>query len=221
MTEYDLAQREQLRQTLLAYMKEHKIGVPRLAARIKEAVHRNPEIPVKTLQRFMKGEVRTIDMHVGFIDQFAVKVSKTDATPRLGSALNAFYLSGEKVDWSGVFTAEATITYDVPLAGIIKGEMDHTRIEIRRDQGAWRATETCLLRGPITIFEGAMTTSGAAIIIVSKHRLTGFPRVITVSKQDGNVFEGIVNEAYIPEKLMANVSPYKTQIQSAKIVLRR
>ena len=46
MTEYDLAQREQLRQTLLAYMKEHKIGVPRLAARIKETVHRNPEIPV-------------------------------------------------------------------------------------------------------------------------------------------------------------------------------
>ena len=67
MTEYDLAQRERIRETLLSYMKEHKVGVPRLAARIKEAVHRNPEIPVKTLQRFMKGEVRTIDMHVGFL----------------------------------------------------------------------------------------------------------------------------------------------------------
>ena len=82
MTEYDLAQRERIRQTLLAYMKEHKIGVPRLAARIKEAVHRNPEIPVKTLQRFMKGEVRTIDMHVGFLAQFVEKVSKVDPTPR-------------------------------------------------------------------------------------------------------------------------------------------
>ena len=76
MTEYDLAQRERIRETLLAYMKEHKIGVPRLAARIKETVHRNPEIPVKTLQRFMKGEVRTIDMHVGFLAQFVEKVSK-------------------------------------------------------------------------------------------------------------------------------------------------
>ena len=76
MTEYDLAQRERIRETLLAYMKEHKIGVPRLAARIKEAVHRNPEIPVKTLQRFMKGEVRTIDMHVGFLAQFVEKVSR-------------------------------------------------------------------------------------------------------------------------------------------------
>ena len=91
MTEYDLAQRERIRQTLLAYMKEHKIGVPRLAARIKETVHRNPEIPVKTLQRFMKGEVRTVDMHVGFLAQFVEKVSKEDPTPRLGIALSAFY----------------------------------------------------------------------------------------------------------------------------------
>jgi hypothetical protein len=71
MTEYDLAERERLRRTLLAYMKEHKIGVPRLAQRVKDTVHRNPEIPVKTLQRFMKGEVRTLDMHVGFLAQFA------------------------------------------------------------------------------------------------------------------------------------------------------
>ena len=84
MTEYDLAQRERIRETLLAYMKEHKIGVPRLAARIKETVHRNPTVPVKTLQRFMKGEVRTIDMQVGFLAQFVEKVSKEDPTPRLG-----------------------------------------------------------------------------------------------------------------------------------------
>ena len=76
MTEYDLAQRERIREALLAYMKEHKIGVPRLAARIKEAVHRNPEIPVKTLQRFMKGEVRTIDMHVGFHRSIPRKINQ-------------------------------------------------------------------------------------------------------------------------------------------------
>ena len=105
MTEYDLAQRERIREALLAYMKEHKIGVPRLAARIKETVHRNPEIPVKTLQRFMKGEVRTIDMHVGFLAQFAEKISKVDPTPRLGFALSAFYSSKDKTDWSGTFVA--------------------------------------------------------------------------------------------------------------------
>jgi hypothetical protein len=221
MTEYDLAQRERLRQTLLTYMKEHKIGVPRLAARIKEAVHRNPEIPVKTLQRFMKGEVRTLDMHVGFLAQFAEKVSKIDAAPRLGSALNAFYLSGDKVDWAGVFEAETTVTFDEPLAGL-KGTKDPTRIEIRRDQGAWRATETCLHRGSAkSIFDGAMTSSGGAIVIVSKHRLTGFPRLITVSKQSGDIFEGSVNEAYLLQEFRANVSPYKTYIQTAKMVMRR
>ena len=223
MTEYDLAQRERLRQTLLAYMKEHKIGVPRLAQRVKDAVDRNPEIPVKTLQRFMKGEVRTIDMHVGFLAQFVEKVSKTDATPRLGSALNAFYLSGDKVDWSGVFEAEATITYDEPLAGTLKGTNDptRTRIEIRRDQGAWRATETCLHSRAKSIFDGAMTSSGGTIVIVSKHRLTGFPRLITASKQSIDVFEGSVNEAYLSQEFRANVSPYKTYIQTANMVLRR
>ena len=29
MTEYDLAQRERIREMLLAYVKEHKIGMPR------------------------------------------------------------------------------------------------------------------------------------------------------------------------------------------------
>ena len=123
MTEYDLAQRERIRETLLAYMKEHKIGVPRLAARIKETVHRNPEIPVKTLQRFMKGEVRTIDMHVGFLAQFAEKVSKVDPTPRLGFALSAFYSSKDKTDWSGTFVASesavtgARIRRELPIQG--------------------------------------------------------------------------------------------------------
>ena len=112
MTEYDLAQRERIRETLLAYVKEHKIGVPRLAARIKETVHRNPEIPVKTLQRFMKGEVRTTDMHVGFLAQFAEKVSRVDATPRLGAALDAFYSSQDKIDWAGAFTLKEMQNYE-------------------------------------------------------------------------------------------------------------
>ncbi len=106
MTEYDLAQRERIRQALLAYAKEHKIGVPRLAARVKETVHRNPEIPVKTLQRFMKGEVRTLDQYVGFLAQFVDKMAQVDPTPRLGVALSAFYSSKDRTDWAGTFRAE-------------------------------------------------------------------------------------------------------------------
>ena len=45
MTENDLARRERIRQALLAYVKEHKIGVPQLAKRVTETVHRNPTIP--------------------------------------------------------------------------------------------------------------------------------------------------------------------------------
>ena len=50
MTEYDLAQRERMRQALLAYMKQHKIGVPRLAQRIKET--RSAETPRSRLRLF-------------------------------------------------------------------------------------------------------------------------------------------------------------------------
>ncbi len=49
MAEYDLPHRERIREALLIYMKEHKVGVPRLAQRVKETVHRNPTIRERAL----------------------------------------------------------------------------------------------------------------------------------------------------------------------------
>ena len=144
-------------------MKEHKIGVPRLAARIKETVHRNPEIPVKTLQRFMKGEVRTVDMHVGFLAQFAERVSKVDAMPRLGLALSAFYSSENKTDWSGSFDATES---DLSNRG--KVELYTSKINIAFDQGAWRVKEVSDVRGSHDIYDGVLTSSGPALIMIMK-----------------------------------------------------
>ena len=156
MTEYDLAQRERIRQTLLAYMKEHKIGVPRLAARIKETVHRNPEIPVKTLQRFMKGEVRTIDMHVGFLAQFVEKVSKEDPTLRLGFALSAFYSYQGQDRLVGHIRSRGVA--DRREAG--SGDDYRSKIEIVLDQGTWRVKEVADYRRSHDVYDGAMTSSG-------------------------------------------------------------
>ena len=134
MTEYDLAQRERIRETLLAYMKEHKIGVPRLAARIKETVHRNPEIPVKTLQRFMKGEVRTIDMHVGFLAQFVEKVSKVGRDATLGFGSECVLFVQDKTDWSGTFVASES---DLP-GNVARRRLYHPRLRsfLIRERGA-------------------------------------------------------------------------------------
>jgi hypothetical protein len=214
MTEYDLAQRERIRETLLSYMKEHKVGVPRLAARIKEAVHRNPEIPVKTLQRFMKGEVRTIDMHVGFLGQFVEKISKEDPTLRLGFALSAFYSYQDKTDWTGTFVAE-----ELDPPGIGLAETIRSKIEIVRDQGTWRVRES-----PISqrrVYDGAMTSSGNTVVIVLRDRLHGLPRTITVCAKGKGHFEGVATAAYFPRSLTPAMSPFRAATRTAQIALRR
>jgi hypothetical protein len=216
MTEYDLAHRERIREALLAYMKEHKIGVPRLAARIKETVHRNPEIPVKTLQRFMKGEVRTIDMHVGFLSQFAEKVSKADVMPRLGYALSAFYSSKDKTDWSGSFEAMET-----EASNADHREIYRSKIDIALDQGSWRVKEISDVEGSHDIYDGAMTSSGPALIIIMKDRLMGLPRTMTVRSTGSHTYEGVATAAYFPRKNAAAISRFVVKTRSAHIALKR
>jgi len=216
MAEYDLAQREQLRQTLLAYMKEHKIGVPRLAARIKEAVHRNPEIPVKTLQRFMKGEVRTIDMHVGFVAQFVEKLSKVDATPRLGFALSAFYSTKDKTDWSGTFTA-----VESEPSAPESADPYQSKIEIVLDQGAWHVKEVANNGGSHDIYDGALTSSASIAVMVMKDRLLGLPRTMTVLKQVDAGYEGVATAAYPFRQGAGKVLPWAVRTRSARIALKR
>ena len=215
MTEYDLAHRERIREALLAYMKEHKIGVPRLAARIKETVHRNPEIPVKTLQRFMKGEVRTLDMHVGFLAQFAEKVSKVDATPRLGFALSAFYSSKDKTDWSGTFVASESAppehdSHDVYLS----------KVEIVLDQGTWRVKEVGENGGSRDVYDGALTSQGPVAFMVMKDRLLGLPRTITVLRQGARTYEGVATAAYFPRLMPQQFTSLTVKTRSARIALK-
>src|SRR5271165_2392030 len=214
MAEYDLAQRERLRQTLLAYMKEHKIGVPRLAARIKETVYRNPEIPVKTLQRFMKGDVRTVDMHVGFLAQFAEKVSKVDAMPRLGFALSAFYSSKDKTDWSGTFVAMESAPSERESHDIYQ-----SKVEIVLDQGAWRVKEVGENGGSRDVYDGALSSQGPIALMVMKDRLLGLPRTITVLRQGARTYEGVATAAYFPRLMPQQFTSLTVQTRSARIAM--
>jgi hypothetical protein len=69
---FDAKTRERIRLRILHYKKEHRLGVGRLAKRIVLALPNEPKIPVKTLQRFLAGIIRTNDLHVGFFEKFAV-----------------------------------------------------------------------------------------------------------------------------------------------------
>jgi hypothetical protein len=214
MTEYDLAQRERLRQTLLAYMKEHKIGVPRLAQRVKETVHRNPEIPVKSLQRFLKGEVRTIDMHVGFLAQFVERASTLDPIPRLASALTAFYSSQDKTNWSGVFVASESDHGGSKDAAVYK-----SKLEVGLDGGTWRVKEVGDNDGTHEVYDGALTVSGPTLVVVMKDRLMGLPRTMTVSKRSAGDFEGVATAAYYPRSTGV-VTSLTVRMRSSRIVLK-
>jgi hypothetical protein len=215
MTGYDLAQRERIRQTLLDYMKEHKIGVPRLAQRVKETVHRNPEIPVKSLQRFMKGEVRTIDMHVGFLAQFVEKASRSDPIPRLASALTAFYSSQDKTDWSGVFTASES-----DQGGSKDSTIYESKLQIGLDGGTWRVKEIGDNDGTHEIYDGALTASGPTLVVVMKDRLMGLPRTMTVSKKGSGDLEGVATAAYYPRAIRGVITSLAVRTRSSRIVLK-
>ena len=216
MTEYDLAQRERIREALLAYAKEHKIGVPRLAARIKETVYRNPTVPVKTLQRFMKGEVRTIDMQVGFLAQFVAKVSKEDPTLRLGFALSAFYPSKDNTDRSGTFVASEYAEWEPE-----SDDAYCSKIEIAMDQGTWRVKEVNTTAGSHQVYDGAMTSSGSTMLIVLKDRLLGLPRTITVRGGANGVYNGVATAAYFSGGKDRIASRFSVYTRSMSIELRR
>jgi hypothetical protein len=214
MGEHDLEERGRIREALLAYMKQHKIGVPRLSQRIKETVHRNPEVPVKTLQRFMKGEVRTADLYVGFLAQFVEKTSEVDATPRLGSALSAFYSSRDKTDWSGVFVATES-----SQAATENGDYK-SKIEIGLHEGIWRVKEVGDNGGTHEIYDGALTASGPTLVVVMKDRLMGLPRTMTVSKIGHKKFEGVATAAYCPSATPGSFSPLAVTTRSCRIELK-
>jgi len=91
VTEFDALQRGLIRRKLIAYMKQHGIGVTRLAERIKAAHPRRPQIPVKSLGRFLDGRMRTEDRLVSFCAHFTEKMPDPDPMVGLGLALSAVF----------------------------------------------------------------------------------------------------------------------------------
>ena len=59
------------REALMTYMKEHRIGVPALAARMQEAC--GEEVEVRTLSRFLTGEDQIVDSVVAVYRRFLDK----------------------------------------------------------------------------------------------------------------------------------------------------
>jgi hypothetical protein len=188
MSEFDLAQREQTRQALLEYMKRHEIGVPRLAKRIRESVSRHPEIPIKTLQRFLKGEIRTNDIYVGFFGQFVEKTVtgptataavQVDPTARVSEALKGFY---------------PTASDDPPMTGpivVYSGKDNGTsEVTISQKNGCWRVMEVGRSPKMHVVYDGTLVRIGGAGLFVLRDRLTGLPRIFATQRASQDEFSG-------------------------------
>ncbi len=166
MTEFDLSKRDKTRRTLLHYMEQHGIGVPRLAKRIRDNTPKNPIIPVKTLQRFLAGHIRTNDQYVEYFHQFAHMNEPPDPITMAGEALAAFYGENPGRDYSGWFSADT-----------VRGEL--SEVTISREAGFWRVKEVTSIPGHC-VFDGVLVCSGEAAFFVLKDRLAGLPRTYTV-----------------------------------------
>lgn len=88
---FDETTRERTRASLRRYMSEHGIGVPTLLRRIEDADERRREIPLSTLQRFLRGTHRTTDLYVSIFASFLRKMDAPLEADEFGEALASFY----------------------------------------------------------------------------------------------------------------------------------
>lgn len=166
MANFDQAQREAIRTALLAYMKQHGIGVPRLGDRIKKHAPFGTQIPVKTLQRFLANKFWTNDTYVGVLHNFVQANAQPDSIIAAGEGLSRFYGGPPLHDYSGSFTVYTS------GAGV-------SELTARREANYWRVKEVYVLAGR-SVFDGILIGCGYAALFVLKDRLAGLPRTYTV-----------------------------------------
>ena len=89
---YSADDRALIRDQLLAYSEQHRIGTPTLQTRIAEASGRHAyELSNKTLQRFLAGATRTNDAFVWLCHKFLHSVDAVDPVKSYGDAAMAFF----------------------------------------------------------------------------------------------------------------------------------
>ncbi len=169
---FDNSARERIRQKLLNYAKAHGIGVIRLADRISRATPRQPEIPIKTLQRFLKGERRTNDMYVAFFQSFASDLPDLDPIGDLGKAMADFYGSPDSNGFSGQYSC------------IFVGGQDNTFVtadlSVTPDARFCRAVERSE-DGRLVVCDGVLVARETTAILALHDRTTRDPRQYLLS----------------------------------------
>ncbi|WGJ13872.1 hypothetical protein QEV83_14505 [Methylocapsa sp. D3K7] len=172
---FDTKTRDRIRRKILRYKNEHGLGVGRLAKRISLALPLEPEIPVKTLQRFLAGIIRTNDLHVGFFEKFSDGLPDPDPLGEVGKSMAALYGKSGRRDFSGVYATMQT------------GE--GSEVTVSQEPGFWRVKEVTRTGGH-SVFDGVAVCSSEGAFFVLKDRLAGLPRTYTVWPQENDELHG-------------------------------
>jgi hypothetical protein len=171
--EHDQEARARIRNKLLHYMREHRIGAPELTARIYAAQEpqQKKSVGISTVQRFLANKVRTVESYVDMFERFAKDFPSPDPIGALGERLSVFFGAGNGRDYSGRYLANAGVV------ATLDGETaNDTEIVIAPDAGFWRVTEKTAPGLNHAIYDGVLACSGHAAVVVLKDRLEGRAR---------------------------------------------
>jgi hypothetical protein len=172
------AARASIRRRLLHHMSEHRIGVIRLADRISKANTRNPEIPIKTLQRFLAGNFRTTDMYVGFFQQFAENLPEPDPIGELGKAMATFLNAKDSESYGGDFASEMS-------GGSGADHINYqSALTVTPDRNFCRVVERSKPTRLI-VCDGVLVGQGQTAVIALQDRTTKAPRQYLISSERG------------------------------------
>ncbi|MFD2855755.1 hypothetical protein ACFSZS_14630 [Seohaeicola zhoushanensis] len=173
-------ERARVRAALQGYMRAHRIGVPTLCALVIDRDPRQREMPLSTLQRFLRGKHRTGDAYVTQCAQFLERegfmlAEERDPLADLGGAMAGFW-SGAEIDAS---VYAPLIGSYVPVEGKDGEQADY--VLTVSEVPAERYMKAHEQRGGIVPelrynFEGVLVRAGALILIAMRETLTGLPR---------------------------------------------
>lgn len=170
---YDARQRDTIRAGLIAYMKDHKAGTPRMQTLTR--------VPARTIHRFIKGDWVN-DGAVQLIEEFLGRVpGKPLVLNALGEALAQFYAQApDRI--AGIYSV--TID-DAPVSQLtIKFGSSARTYYLAKER-----TTGALLRS----YEGIMVFTGKSVLAVLKDRLMRTARVhmLHLNPED-ETFHGLV-----------------------------
>lgn len=141
---YDAKARARIRARLRSFMEQHRIGVPTLKDRIERADKRGRELPLSTLQRFLRDSHRTMDMYVEMCAGFLAANDWLREPADFGEPLHAF-LQGHKPDplagfsigsLKGSYAAKRFAAKIDPVPELLQGGESHSTVRLRTKKDA-------------------------------------------------------------------------------------